>query len=108
MFPETQEVKLFFITETYHEIKASFDLSCPLWSNSKSHAAYRHSGCRRSAVFISSYVASRKEKIIRTKCNAVSHKSKAIYIIIMTQVYLTQSFIIWVKSAVEKHHNRVV
>ena len=83
---------LHVITETYHEIKASFDLSCPLCSNSTSQAAYRHSGCRRSAVFISSYVASRKEKIIRTKCNAISHKSKAIYITIMTQVYLTQSY----------------
>ena len=99
---------LHVITETYHEIKASFDLSCPLCSNSTSQAAYRHSGCCSSAVFMSSYVASRKEQIIRTKCNTISHKSKAIYITIMTQAHLTQSFIILVKSAVEKHHNRVV
>ena len=59
-------------TETYHEKKASFDLSCPLCSNSKSHAAYRHSGCCRSAVFISSYVASRKEKIIKVKLLVLS------------------------------------
>ena len=49
---------------SYHEIKASFDLDCPLCWTSKSQAAYRHSGWFSSTAFISSYVASRIKKEI--------------------------------------------